>query len=207
MNLPIFDITNIPKKKFYLRHTDYFMTNDEHKIRESIAQQLKHLFKLNNADYMKQTEKIYFVNTKLDYYTLDEIYGQYYKGYYKPFNYDGLAYVVMQKDTPMQIFIPEKNNQTYLNEYEHLILTHKNITNFYNKITKFSLYWNDSSLFHEYILDTLNDYNLFSHIYWILKIINILPEELNIEIMKFGYNIMDRNRVGNYWDLEMDYVD
>lgn len=196
MDLPIFDITNIPNKCHMICGISGHNENNA-------WLNIEYLFKNITFSYSKNNT-ILFISNNSYITTLNEYHKKYYGNDYIHKIYDTLVFYVMQKDEPMQVFIPEER-YTFCIEYGKLTLTYSNIMKLYNKVTNFSQFWNKDSDFSKRILNSLDDYTKFNYIGWCLNIIGILPKELNIEIMKICYDIMDNNRWNNYKDLEILY--
>lgn len=204
MDLPIFDITNIPHKRVCVADNLYMYTRDKYIINQSVVKQIEYLYKLNELSTLSGSEKMHFVNNSCDYDKINNIYKQYYKGNYDFVEYDKLTYLVMQKDTPIQIFIPE-DKYTFLDEYYDLVLTIDNMNKLNNKIIKFSLYHNDkNSMLSKQLITRINECKNIHFIYWWMK--DTFVADFVNELIKIMYGLLLHKHAFEYENM-MGYYD
>ncbi len=128
MNIPIFDITNIPE-------IPYKIVNNT-KLNEWYAlSNLERLLEFT-GEYLPHNDYILFISCNMDYDTINKYYKEFYGTNYVYKKYNNLIYLVMQKDIPIQIFIPEKIC-TFIYEYKNIMLTYDIIKTFYYKVSYF----------------------------------------------------------------------
>lgn len=213
MNIPIFDITNIPKKRLHIIQN--IVNNHKQDIiaNRHITLQIQHLFEQSGLRYYGNYEKIYFVDSECEYIKIDFIYSQFYEDDYVFKKYDKRTYLVIQKGTPMQLFIPE-TQYTFLCEYQNLILTYKNtielnndIIKLHNKVMKFSLYYNKDSMYSNELIAMINENKLLHFIYWGFKdnfVLDFVNELVSIMyyLMHNTY-ILSNKKVFAYYDGRM----
>lgn len=198
MDIPILDITNLPNKQ---RHICGTIGNNEHIGRLAI----NHIFSVNKKIHDSPTfGEIIFVSKNCDNEDIKGLYEKYYGDGYTHKTYDKLVYFVMQRDAPMQLYIPE-TAYTFVGEYKKLILLHDNLTKFYNKVIIFSQFYGTNSEFSKCINITFDEYKHLPYLYFVLDIMYALPKELNFEIMKIVYCLVDDNRVKLYNELLQAY--
>lgn len=196
MDLPIFDITNIPKKYLCVKHNTYAYTRNKHILYKSIENQINHLLKINNIEITKYTENIHFVKLDCDSNHINNYYKQYYTGNYKPIKCDiENAYLVMQKDAPLQIFIPE-DKYTFLNEYVNVDMTLCDVEKLHNKVRNFSMYHNEHSVLTKALVKRIFGIKRLYYVYWSFK--DMFVMDFVNEVISMMHNLMKKLYLDEY---------
>lgn len=195
MNLPIFDISNIQNRNYYIS----FANNNRNNIvnyhcNTSVIKQIQRIYKLNGVDQYNNYPTIYFVESSSTYDSINNYYKSCYGIDYDPITCENMTFLVIQSGTPMQLFIPE-DKYTFLEEYKNVNLSINDMNKLNKKIIKFSLYHNQSRL-NKNLLKRIKECKNLYFIKWCLKDVYIL--DFVNELLYYLYLLMHKDHIIDY---------